>query len=195
MRTLVLKLHIYAGLLTFAQILVYGLAGLAATVEERPRPKTVQSSREVAYTPPVSNTDKEVADDVYRALQLPLTRPMPLFAIKRNAQNDLALDFYNINGIYRVTVLEREHKVRIDDVHNGTATFVNDLHTVTLNDLEAPPLVRVWGYYNAFAMWCLFAFAISGMYLWLTAQARSVWAWSCLAAGVATFATFWIAFR
>jgi hypothetical protein len=195
MRTLVLKLHIYAGLLVFAQVLVYGIAGLAATVEERPRPKVVQSSREIAYTPPASRTDKEVADDVYRTLSLPLTRPMPLFAIKRNEQNDLLLDFYNINGIHRVTVLEREHKARIDEVHNGTATFFNDLHTVTLNDLEAPRLVRVWGYYNAFAMWCLLGFCVSGVYLWLTAQARSLWAWSALAAGTATFAAFWIAFR
>ena len=163
MRNLVLKLHIYAGLLTFAQVLVFGIAGLAATVEERPRPKIVRSSREVAYAPPASKTDKEIADDVYRTLGLPLTRPMPLFAIKRNDQNDLLLDFYNINGIYRVTVLERERKLRIDDVRNKTATFVNDLHTVTLNDDEAPRLVRVWGYYNAFAMWCLLGFGASGV--------------------------------
>jgi hypothetical protein len=195
MRNLVLKLHIYAGLLTFAQILVFGIAGLAATVEERPRPKTVRSSREIAYTPPMSKTDKEVADDVYRTLGLPLTRPMPLFAIKRNHDNDLLLDFYNINGIYRVTVFERERKLRVDDVRNKTATFFNDLHTVTLNDDEAPRLVRVWGYYNAFAMWCLLGFCVSGVYLWLTAQARSLWAWSCVAAGTATMGALWMAFR
>lgn len=192
MRALVLKLHIYAGLLTFAQLLVYGIAGLAATVEERPRPKTVTSSRYVAYTAPASMTDKDVADDVYRTLNLPLTRKMPLFAIQRNEQNDLALDFYNINGIHRVTVLEREHRIRIDGVHNGAATFLNDLHTVTLNDLEAPPLVRIWGYYNAFAMWCLLGFCVSGVYLWLTAAARSAWAWSALAAGTLAIAALWV---
>jgi hypothetical protein len=199
MRTLVLKLHIYAGLLTFTQLLVYGIAGLAATVEERPRPKTIQSSREVAYTAPVSGpksmTDKEIADDVYRTLALPLTRPMPLFAIKRDGHNDLQLDFYNINGIHRVTVLEREHRLRIDEVHNAAATFFNDLHTVTLNDDEAPRLVRIWGYYNAFAMWCLLGFCVSGVYLWLTAPLRSPWAWGCLAAGTVTIASLWIAFR
>ena len=68
MRQIVLKLHIYAGLLAFAQLMIYGIAGLAATVEERPRPKTVQSSREVSYTPPASKTDKEVADDVYQTI-------------------------------------------------------------------------------------------------------------------------------
>lgn len=195
MRALVVKLHVYAGLLVFAQLMVYGLAGLAATVEERPRPKTISASREIAYTPPPSKTDKEVADDVYATLRLPLTRKMPLFAIKRDERNDLQLDFYNINGIHRVTVLEREHRLRIDEVHNGAGTFINDLHTVTLNDAEAPRLVRIWGYYNAFAMWCLLGFCLSGVYLWLSAQARSWWAWTCLGAGSVTLALLWAAFR
>ena len=198
MRALVLKLHIYAGLLTFVQMAIYGIAGLAATVEERPRPKIVRSSRDVPYTPPAgssSMTDKEIADEVYRTLALPLTRPMPLFAIKRNEQNDLALDFYNINGIYRVTVLERERTLRIDEVRNPPFTFLNDLHASTPGDREAPRLVRVWAYYNAFAMWCLLGFCVSGMYLWLAAQARAVWAWGGLAAGTAAIAAMWIAFR
>ena len=71
----------------------------------------------------------------------------------------------------------------------------DDLHTVTLNDGEAPRLVRVWGYYNAFATWCLLGFCVSGVYLWLTAQARSLWAWSCVAAGTATMTVLWVAFR
>ena len=154
-----------------------------------------RASREVAYTPPASKTDKEVDDDVYRTLALPLTRPMPLFAIKRNEQNDLLLDFYNINGIYRVTVLERERKLRIEDIRNRPITFLNDLHAVTLGDREAPPLVRAWGYYNAFAMWCLLGFCASGVYLWLTAQARSWWAWGSVAAASAAMASLWIAFR
>ena len=194
-RTLVLKVHVYAGLLSFTQLLIYGAAGLAATVEERPRPKNIYASRDVLYTPPANKTDKEVADDVYQLLALPLTRPMPLFAIKRDERNDLQLDFYNINGIHRVTVLEREHRLRVDEVRNGPGTFVNDLHTVTLNDAGAPRLVRVWGYYNAVAMWCLLGFCASGVYLWLTAEARSWWAWSGLAAGTAAMASLWILFR
>lgn len=46
-----------------------------------------------------------------------------------------------------------------------------------------------------FAMWCLLGFCVSGVYLWLTAQARSLWAWSCLAAASATMTALWIAFR
>lgn len=196
MRNLVIKLHIYAGLLTFTQLMIYGFAGLAATAQSAAeRPKVPHTIRHVPFTPPRSASDKEVADAVYHELKLPLTRPMPLFAIKRNASNDLQLDFYNINGIYRVVVLERENRVRIEEIRNSLAIFLEDMHAMTINDREAPRLMRTWGYYNEFAMWCLLAFVVSGVYLWLSAQPRTWWAWGSLVTATATFAALWMSFR
>ena len=196
MRNLVLKLHIYAGLLTFTQLMVYGFAGLAATAQTAPeRLKVPHTIRHTTFAPPPSASDKQVADAVYRELKLPLTRPMPLFAIKRNADNDLQLDFYNINGIYRVVVLERENRLRIEEIRNSLAIFLEDMHAITINDPEAPRLLRVWAFYNEVAMWCLLTFVGSGLYLWLSAQARSWWAWGSLAAGTAAFAVLWMSFR
>jgi uncharacterized iron-regulated membrane protein len=196
MRNLVLKLHIYAGLLTFTQLMVYGFAGLAATVQSAAeRPKAPHTIRHVTFTPPPSASDKDVADAVYRELKLPLTRPMPLFAIKRNAANDLQLDFNNINGIYRVDVHERESRLRLEEIRNSLAIFLEDMHAVTIGDAQAPRLMRIWAFYNEFAMWCLLAFVVSGMYLWLAAQERTWWAWGSLAAGTAAFSALWISFR
>ena len=196
MRNFVLKLHIYAGLLTFTQLMIYGFAGLAATAQTAAeRPKVPHTIRHTTFTPPPSVPDKDIADAVYRELKLPLTRPMPLFAIKRNADNDLQLDFYNINGIYRVVVLERENRLRIEEIRNSLAIFLEDMHATTMNDPEAPRLLRIWAFYNELAMWCLLTFVVSGLYLWLSAQARTWWAWGSLAAGTMTFAVLWMAFR
>jgi hypothetical protein len=196
MRNLVIKLHIYAGLLTFTQLMIYGFAGLAATAQAAAeRPKVPHTIRHVPFTPPASASDKEVADAVYRELQLPLTRPMPLFAIKRNSANDLQLDFYNINGIYRVVVLERENRLRIEEIRNSLAIFLEDMHAITINDSQAPRLIRAWAFYNELAIWCLLAFVVSGVYLWLTAQARTWWAWGSLMSASAAFAALWMVFR
>jgi uncharacterized iron-regulated membrane protein len=196
MRRLVIKLHIYAGLLTFAQLVTYGVAGLVATVESGDdRPKIPHAIRYVPFTVPPSSTDRQVADEVYRQLRLPLTRPMPGWYLQRTPEKDLLLDFYNINGIWRVVVLEHENRLRIEEIRNSTPIFLSDLHAVTTGDSEVPGRVRVWAIYNEVAMWCLLAFCISGVYLWLSAQARSWWAWASLAAGSATFAATWIAFR
>lgn len=196
MRNLVLKLHIYAGLLTFAQLMLYGTAGLVATAQTAmERPKVPHTIRYVPFTAAPSATDKQVADEVYRTLRFPLTRPMPGWFLRRTPENDLLLDFYNINGIWRVVVLEREHRLRIEEIRNGLGTFLGDVHAATTGDDEAPALVRAWAFYNEFAMWCLLAFCASGVYLWLTAQARSWWAWASLATGTVSFAALWMAFR
>ncbi len=196
MRNLVLKLHIYAGLLTFAQLMLYGIAGLVATAQTAAeRPKVPHAIRYVQFRVTPSATDKQVADDVYRTLQLPLTRPMPGWFLRRTPDNDLLLDFYNINGIWRVVVLERENRLRIEEIRNGLGIFLGDAHAATTGDDEAPRLVRAWAFYNELAMGCLLAFCGSGVYLWLSAQARAWWAWASLATGTLSFATLWMAFR
>jgi uncharacterized iron-regulated membrane protein len=196
MRNLIIKLHIYAGLMTFSQLMIFGLAGLVATVQTAAeRPKNPHTIRHQTFRPLAGASDKEVADAVYRELKLPLTRPMPTFAIKRDAHNDLQLDFYNINGIYRVVVLERDGMLSIEEIRNSLAIFLEDMHAITTGDAEAPRLVRLWAFYNEFAMWCLLGFVVSGIYLWLSAQARTWWAWGSLAAGVLCFAALWMSFR
>ena len=174
----------------------FGTAGLVATAQHAAeRPKLPHLVRHLTFKPPPGATDKQVADAVYERLNLPLTRPMPTFAIKRNAQNDLQLDFYNINGIYRVIVLEQDGMLSIEEIRNSWPIFLEDMHAITIGDPEAPRPVRIWAFYNEFAIWCLLAFVVSGVYLWLSAPERTWWAWGSLAAGVVSFAALWRAFR
>jgi hypothetical protein len=195
-RRIVLKLHIYAGLLTFGQLMIYGVAGLVATFQPGlERPKIPHTVRYVPFTAAPSATDKEVAAAVYDTLRPPLARPMPDWFLRRTAENDLLLDFYNINGIWRVIVLEREHRLRIEEIRNSTWLFLGDVHAATAGDDEAPRIVRVWAIYNDLAMWCLLAFCASGVYLWLSASARGGWAWACVGGSTVTLSTLWILFR
>ena len=62
MQILIRRIHIYTGLLTFAHLMLYGIAGLVATMQPGPeRPKNAGSVRYVPVTMPSSATDKEVA--------------------------------------------------------------------------------------------------------------------------------------
>lgn len=194
-RSLILKLHIYAGLLTFTQLMIYGVAGLVATVQPGlERPKVARAVRYVSFTPGPSATDKEVAAAVYGILKPPLSRPVPDWFLRRTADNDLLLDFYNVNGIWRVVVLEREQRLRIEEIRNSVGLFLSDVHAATTGDAEAPRIVRIWGLYNEAAMWCLAGFCASGLVLWLSAPDRDRWAWGCLAAGTAALSGLWMAF-
>jgi hypothetical protein len=195
-RRIILKLHIYAGLLTFAQLMIYGVAGLVATVQPGlERPKIAHAVRYVPFTAAPSATDKEVAAAVYDTLRPPLARPMPDWFLRRTAENNLLLDFYNINGIWRVVVLEREHRLRVEEIRNTTWLFLADAHAATTGDEEAPRIVRAWAIYNELAMWCLLAFCASGVYLWLSAPTRGAWAWACVGVATVTLSALWISFR
>lgn len=196
LRTIVLKVHIYAGLLTFAQLMIYGIAGLVPAFQAgAERPKIAHTIRYLPFTPAPSATDKQVAAAVFAAVAPPLSRPIPDWFLRRTADNDLLLDFYNINGIWRVVVLEREKRLRIEEIRNSPWLFLGDVHAATLGDGEAPALVRVWALYNELAMWCLLLFCGSGLYLWLSVRGRGGWAWACLAAGTVTLSALWISFR
>ncbi len=196
LRPLVLKLHVYAGLLTFGQLAIYGIAGLAATFQHgAERPKVAAAVRYVPFDVPASATDRQVADLVYQTLELPLSRPMPSWFLRRTADNDLLLDFYNINGIWRVVVLERQHRLRLEQIRNSTWLFLGDVHAAAGGDPEAPRILRIWSVYNAVAMWCLLAFCASGVFLWLSADARSQWAWISVGGSAGILAALWTAFR
>ena len=186
------RIHIYLGLLSFSHFIVYGIAGLTASSQRSlERPKIPMNARYELFTAPPNSTDKQVADAVYKQLQLPFTRPMPDWYLRRTPENDLLLDFVNINGIYRVTVLEKEQRVKVEEIRNSTWLFLEDIHAGTGRDPEAAPLLRAWGYNNEFAMWSLLAMAVSGAYLWLASRPKLRWAQVCLVMSTAALAAFW----
>src|SRR5438093_7382802 len=128
MNRIVKKLHMYLGLLNFSILLVFGIAGLAATFdpgpERRARPEPV-----VRYQPFAAGGslgDTEVADAVYRSLALPLSSPVPKFALRRDRDNNLTLDFYTVNDVSRVTVLERENRLRIETTRASLWRFLDN---------------------------------------------------------------------
>ena len=166
------KLHMYCGLLNFSILLVFGIAGLTATFEQAPenRPRPQPTARFENYTAPPGADDKQVADDVHRFLNLPLTNRLPKGALRRDEQNNLQLNFYTINGIERVTVLEKEDRLRIETLRVSLWRYLDHLHSTTSGARTPDLRIRLWGYYNEFAIWSLIGMALSGLYLWLSSR-------------------------
>jgi hypothetical protein len=193
---LIRKIHIYAGVLTFAHLAIYGAAGIVATFQAGPeRSKTPRAVRFLPFKPAPSATDKEVAGAVYEAVKPPLSRPVPDWFLQHTPDNKLLLDFYNINGIYRVIVLEDQSLLRVEEIRNSVWLFLEDVHAATLRDEDAPALIRAWAVWNEAAMWSLLAFCVSGVFLWLGSRPRFQWAWGALAAGLLSFAYLYARFR
>lgn len=193
--SLVRKIHIYAGLFVFTQFLVFGIAGVVATLQPSlERPKAPASTRYVPFEIQPGESDKSVAARVYESIRPAMSRPMPDWALRRTG-GQLILDFYNINGIFRVSVLEDERRLKIDNIRNSTALFLEDIHAATLGEFSPPGLIQAWAVWNMAAMWALLLFTLSGAYLWLATRPQLRWAWMTLAGSTLVFGTFWVVFR
>jgi hypothetical protein len=197
MHELIKKIHMYTGLLNFTILVVFGIAGLQATFQAGPerRPKRTPEVRFLEFTASPRMSDPELAEHVYQALQIPLAAPVPKFAIRRDPENRLALNFYTVNGIERATVLENENRVRIETTRNSIWQYFNSLHTTTMQ-ARAPDLrIRLWGYYNELAIWSLIGMAASGVYLWLSSRPRFRPAQYTFATGAGIFLLLYILTR
>ncbi|MGH9721820.1 MAG: hypothetical protein ACRD8O_16550, partial [Bryobacteraceae bacterium] len=104
MRELIKKIHMYLGLLNFSILLVFGVAGMLATVEAEPakrhRPEPQVEYRDFKVEPGMN--DRQVADAVFAQVNPALASPLPNYALRRDAGNNLSLDFYSPNGQRRV---------------------------------------------------------------------------------------------
>src|SRR6185436_5157377 len=116
MYSLFRKLHMYAGLLNLSLLLIVGISGLWGTFEPAPdqrhRPDPQIEFRD--FTVPAGVDDKAVADQVYEYLKLPMSVSISRQALRRDGNNNLALDFYGANGMRRAIVLEKENRIRIE---------------------------------------------------------------------------------
>jgi hypothetical protein len=196
MHDLIKKIHMYVGLLNFSILLVFGVAGIQATLSSGEGVQRQWSeARYIPFEAPPAATDRQVADMVYRTVRFPLTTPVPGFAIRRNAENRLALDFYHVNGLNRVTVLEDEKRLKVETSRVGLGRFLNNLHATTTNARTPDWPVRAWAWYNEFAIWSLLGMTVSGAYLWLSSRPRWRWAQAVFAAGAGSFLLLYIVTR
>ncbi|MDZ4797680.1 MAG: PepSY domain-containing protein [Bryobacteraceae bacterium] len=194
MAALIRRLHICAGLVVFAQFLVYGIAGIAASVQPSlERPKVPREVRSIPFQREAGESDKAVAARVYELLKPELSRPVPDWFLRKNSEGNLLLDFYNINGIYRTVVEPRQ--LRVELIRNSAALFLEDIHAANLGGDPGPGLVRVWAAWNEAGIWALLFFCVSGAYLWLATRPGWKWAWVSLAASSLIFGAFWVVFQ
>jgi hypothetical protein len=189
---LVKKLHIYAGLLTFVNLTVYGIVGLSASyLLESHKPTPIVSYQRFTVEPNL--TDRQVAERICAKLNLSLATPVNRFAIQHDSANNLFLDFRHANGRHQVTVLEKEGRIRVEAMRNSLQLYLYTLHETTAAFHSGDWRMQLWADYNEFAMWSLIAMIATGVAMFLASRVRSRLAQVSLAAGCCGFAAlyFW----
>jgi hypothetical protein len=192
------KVHIYLGLLNFTILFVFGVAGLTALQDGPPGSrKRAEAEWMQPFTVAPNLSDKEIADQVWSAVRPPLSAPIPAWAVHRDKDSNLKLDFYAPNGIVSVTVLEAAGQLRIHSSRNDIWHFLSNIHASTMQEEPAHHvlLMRLWTYYTEFSIYSLIAMALSGLYLWLASRPKYIWGQVAFAAGCGIFIVLYVLAR
>ena len=134
MHQLIKKIHMYLGLLSFTILLIFGIIGLmgltlpAPPQRARPQPQV----RHQDFQVPPNLTDKELVDHARRALRPPLASPMGAGTGQRDPDQNLVFAMHSPNGPWRITVLEKENRLRIETRRSWWWQYLNALHTMTI---------------------------------------------------------------
>ena len=182
----------YLGLVNFSLLVVFALAGLVVTAEA---PDIFKQKRAPAvtfreFTPPPSASDREVGQLLAQTLE-PAHAGPPV--IHRNAANQLVAEFYSINGLLRVTLLESENRIQMQTFRNSIWRFIDNAHATTISEETRSGAVRAWAWYIEASIWSLIAMTLSGLWLGVTARWNFGWTRVSLAAGCAAFvALYWL---
>ncbi len=170
MLALVKKAHTYAGLLTFLNLAVFGIVGLCASFGALHGDAALRRTFEQPFKAGANLSDKQVAESVGRALGPTLAMPVQSAAIQRGNSGNLLLDMWHVNGHHRVTVFEGEGKIRVEEFRASTARYLDVLHMTTAVFRSGDWRMNAWAWYNEFAMWCLGAMMLSGVWIWLAGR-------------------------
>ena len=195
MRALIKKLHMYIGLLNFSNLIVFGIAGLAATFQGgQERNVATEAPRYESFTPPPGSTDQQIAGLLFDRFHFPLADPVGDWAIHRDGAGNLPLEFWTVNGVHRVLYEPQQSRLRIQTSRSSLPFFLDEMHTVH-GVGQRDWRMRAWAWYNHVAIWSLLAMAISGVYLWLASRPRYRVAQYSFAGGAAIFILLYIATR
>ncbi len=193
MNTWIKKIHMYAGLLNFTILCVFGLAGLVATAEAPDIFKggSTPVVTTLPFRAPGSASDQQVGQMIRRQLKPPHAgKPN----VRRDGQHRLVADFYSVNGVVRATLLEGEGQLQVETRRNSIWRFFDNAHATTIQEgaEAASDWARdAWAWYIELSIWSLMLMALTGVWLGLTTRWPFWWTKASVVAGTVGFAIFY----
>ena len=186
------RIHMYAGLLNFSILVIFGMAGLVVTFHA---PDIMHSgvpprTSSLPFTAPRSVSDPEMGRLIAEHVGTPPHSGPPY--VHRDGSNRLLVDFYSVNGLVRATLIESENRIELQTYRNSIWRFVDNVHAATIADRAADTALRAWTWYIEFSIWSLIAMCVTGVWLAVALRWSFTWTRAALAAGALMFAIFYV---
>ncbi|MGH7770297.1 MAG: hypothetical protein ACREQP_22825 [Candidatus Binatia bacterium] len=184
MRSFLLKIHIYGGLLCSSYLLIFGVSSLNFN-HHFGTPKDEKVIWERSLKVVNVEDDKALSEGVRDALGL-FGWPLP-WETKRETDGTFRFGLSRPGKHYMIRVFFDENRVQVEETRKGFWAVINALHA--LMRVPASRFITLWGAYTEFCTWVVLFSAASGVYLW-TRRQRERWVGSLLLLGASS--TFFI---
>jgi len=185
MRTWILRIHLYGGLLCSAYLIIFGFSSLHFNHRfgfAKPRESRVTWEAALPLQPVGDNL--KAAESVRDALGL-MGWPLP-WTMNRDPQGNLRFDLERPGKGYTIQVLVKENRVKVEERRKGFWPVVNSLHA--LMSVPNAPFAGMWGWFTELCTWVVLFAAASGVYLWAgSRRERRAGAWMLSGATAAAF--------
>lgn len=181
----------YAGLMTFWALLVFGLAGSYVTFRADKRTAPKHEAKTVKFETKAGATDREVVDQMRDQLGFVSTRPVPDRVIHRDGAGHLAITLLSPNGWVEVIWLHESAEAVVTEIPFSVGEYLNQMHSASPL-VRGAPMRMLWSVYTELSIFTLLFLVLSGIYLWLTSRPKLWWAQASFVAGTGVMIFFFV---
>lgn len=169
LRSLLLNLHLYGGLVTCWYLVLFGVTSLGFNHPGLvPEHETQTSSWEGALTGELSGGNLQRAEQVRDQLDM-FGWPLP-WAMWRGDENRLHFDMSRPGKDYSLVVDEATREVTVTGRTKGLWEISKVLHG--LSGVPNSKLMATWFVYTEVTTWIVLFSVVTGVYLWFKRQGR-----------------------
>jgi hypothetical protein len=178
MRSFLLKVHIYGGLICSSYLLIFGVSSLNFNHNfGKPSNQKVTWERSLKLVDMKDNM--ALSESVRDALGL-IGWPLP-WETQRDEHGNFQFGLSRPGKHYKIQVLFKDSRVRVEETRRGFWEVVNRLHAVMA--VPSSPFMRFWGAYTELCTWVVLFSTASGVYLWTRRRSERLTGWILLAGG------------
>lgn len=191
------KLHIYASLVTFSAMVLFGVVGIIAALEPKPaerhKAEFVRSTSAFRAAPGLD--DAAFGAAIREHLRLEMKHPLIKAWIRKDASGRPQYDFNGPNGLHRVTYDEGSGTLEIEHQRTSLAVYLTRIHEFTTRARMEDWRVRAWGYYIETSIWALFLMLVTSLWLWLYGKWKDKGAFAAMVVGGGATVWLWVVLR
>ncbi len=163
-KSLLIKLHIYAGIFTSFYLIVFGFSTIILNHDISLRNDIVTKQWDAEIIIDTTLTDRQFAE--YIRDQIGFMGWVPPWKYQRNASN-FKFEIVRIGKNYRLSVNLQNGSVEIFEIPRGFLDVFNGLHFFNGNIPNAPFFIRTWQVYQWLSLFIMGLSLVLGIWLWL----------------------------